>query len=78
MGITTFSGPIKAGTIKDTTGTTLGTDVKNTGQVVMSYFDVFKKRNGVCFQAWIRSREDTIKIIITKINAEIFKGTFCR
>jgi hypothetical protein len=36
MGITTFSGPIKAGTIKDTTGTTLGTDVKNTGQVVMS------------------------------------------
>ena len=36
MGITTFSGPIKAGTIKDTTGTTLGTDVKNTGQVVMA------------------------------------------
>lgn len=36
MGITTFSGPIKAGTIKYTTGTTLGTDVKNTGQVVMS------------------------------------------
>jgi hypothetical protein len=36
MGITTFSGPIKAGTIKSTTGTTLGTDVKNTGQVVMA------------------------------------------
>jgi hypothetical protein len=36
MGITTFSGPIKAGTIKYTTGTTLGTDVKNTGQVVMA------------------------------------------
>jgi hypothetical protein len=35
MANTTFSGPIKAGTIKDTTGTTLGTDVKNTGQVVM-------------------------------------------
>jgi len=35
MGTTTFSGPIKAGTIKDTTGTTLGSDVKNTGQVVM-------------------------------------------
>jgi hypothetical protein len=27
MGTTTFSGPIKAGTIRDTTGTTLGTDV---------------------------------------------------
>ena len=36
MGITTFSGPIKAGTIKNTTGTTLGANVKNTGQVVMS------------------------------------------
>jgi hypothetical protein len=43
MGTTTFSGPIKAGTIKDTTGTTLGTDVKNTGQVVMAqsaYIDI--------------------------------------
>ena len=36
MGTTTFSGPIKAGTIKETTGATLGSDVKNTGQVVMS------------------------------------------
>jgi hypothetical protein len=35
MGTTTFSGPIKAGTIKDTTGTTLGTDVQNTGFVQM-------------------------------------------
>ena len=36
MGTTTFSGPIKAGTIKHTTGTTLGSDVANVGQVVMS------------------------------------------
>ena len=36
MATTTFSGPIKAGTISNTTGTTLGDDVKNTGQVVMS------------------------------------------
>ena len=36
MGTTTFSGPIKAGTIKNTTGTTVGTDIKNTGQVVMA------------------------------------------
>ena len=36
MGTTTFSGPIKAGTIKETTGTRLGSDVKNTGQVVMA------------------------------------------
>jgi len=36
MATTTFSGPIKAGTIRNTTGTTLGSDIKNTGQVVMS------------------------------------------
>jgi hypothetical protein len=36
MASSTFSGPIKAGTIRETTGTTLGTNVKNTGQVVMA------------------------------------------
>ena len=36
MAQTTFSGPILAGTIKNTTGTTVGTDMKNTGQVVMA------------------------------------------
>lgn len=36
MGTTTFSGPIRAGTIKDTTGTTVGTNVANVGQVVMA------------------------------------------
>ena len=36
MGTTTFSGPIKAGTIKDTTGTTVGENVQNTGFVLMS------------------------------------------
>jgi len=35
MGKTTFSGPIRAGNIPDTTGTTLGTNVKNVGSVVM-------------------------------------------
>jgi hypothetical protein len=35
MGITTFSGPIKAGTIKETTGTTIGENVQNTGFVQM-------------------------------------------
>jgi hypothetical protein len=36
MATTTFSGPIKAGTIRNTTGTTIGTNVANTGQVVMT------------------------------------------
>ena len=36
MATTTFSGPIKAGTISNTTGTTLGDNIRNTGQVVMT------------------------------------------
>lgn len=36
MANTTFSGPIKAGSIKDTTGTTVGTNVANVGQVLMA------------------------------------------
>jgi len=36
MANTTFSGPIKAGTIKNTTGTTVGTDKANVGFVLMA------------------------------------------
>tara|TARA_R100001460_G_scaffold741_2_gene3338 strand:- start:184 stop:480 length:297 start_codon:yes stop_codon:yes gene_type:complete len=36
MANTTFSGPIKAGTISNTTGTTLGKDITNVGQVIMA------------------------------------------
>lgn len=36
MGTTTFTGPIKAGPIINTSGTTLGRDVKNTGFVIMA------------------------------------------
>ena len=36
MGTTTFTGPITAGNILYTTGTTVGTDVKNVGYVVMA------------------------------------------
>jgi hypothetical protein len=35
MANTTFSGPVRAGPISQTTGTTLGQNVKNVGQVVM-------------------------------------------
>lgn len=34
MGTTTFSGPVKVGNVFNTSGTTLGSDVKNTGTVV--------------------------------------------
>lgn len=36
MATTNFSGPITAGQIRNTTGTTLGQNIKNIGQVVMS------------------------------------------
>ena len=36
MANTTFSGPIKAGNIFNTTGTTVGTNVSNVGSVVMA------------------------------------------
>ena len=36
MATTTFSGPIKAGTIRNTIGTTVGTNVANTGFVTMA------------------------------------------
>jgi hypothetical protein len=36
MGTTTFSGPVKAGPISQTTGTTVGTNVANVGFVVMA------------------------------------------
>jgi hypothetical protein len=35
MGTSTFSGPVRAGPIKFTTGTTLGQDVANTGSVIL-------------------------------------------
>lgn len=36
MGTTTFSGPIKAGTIRDTIGTTVNSNVANVGSVIMA------------------------------------------
>lgn len=36
MGYTTFTGPVRAGNILDTTGVTPGVDVQNVGQVVMA------------------------------------------
>ena len=46
MANTTFSGPIKAGTIANTTGTTLGSDVKNVGQVVMCQSQAITQADG--------------------------------
>lgn len=47
MGTTTFSGPVRAGTIRSTTGTTLGRDVANTGYVIMSQTAVMNQATNV-------------------------------
>ena len=47
MGTTTFSGPIRAGTIKDTSGKTLGVDVANVGFATMVQSAEVWQRTGV-------------------------------
>ena len=47
MGVTTFSGPLKVGPIKFTTGTTLGTDVADLGFASLTQFEaVTQATNG--------------------------------
>lgn len=46
MGTTTFTGPIKAGNIINTSGTTVGTDVANVGYVVMSQSSAVTQASG--------------------------------
>jgi len=47
MGQTTFSGPIRAGAIQNTTGTTVGTDIANVGYVVMSQTAVMNQATNI-------------------------------
>ena len=46
MANTTFSGPIRAGNIKNTTGTTVGSDIANVGYVVMMQTHSMDLSNG--------------------------------
>lgn len=46
MGTTTFTGPIRAGDILNTSGTTLGADVANVGYVVMAQSAAFTQASG--------------------------------
>lgn len=46
MGTTTFTGPIKAGDIVNTSGSTLGSDVKNTGWVLMAQSSAVTQASG--------------------------------
>lgn len=47
MGTTTFTGPIKAGPILNTSGTTIGTDVTNVGFVLMAQSAVVNQATNV-------------------------------
>jgi hypothetical protein len=80
MGTTTFSGPIKAGTIKNTTGTTLGTDVKNTGQVVMAqsaYIDITgaSHLNQVIATIPAKSQITDVVLNVTEVNDDTTGAT---
>jgi len=46
MANTTFSGPLRAGPIQNTTGTTVGTDIANVGYVVMAQSSPFTQASG--------------------------------
>jgi hypothetical protein len=46
VGTTTFTGPIKAGNIPNTSGSTLGSNVKNTGWALMSQSAAFTQASG--------------------------------
>ena len=52
MANTTFTGPIKAGPLLNTTGVTLGKDVKNTGQVAMTQSIMISMAEAASTKTW--------------------------
>tara|TARA_E500000318_G_scaffold22357_1_gene22623 strand:- start:188 stop:637 length:450 start_codon:yes stop_codon:yes gene_type:complete len=80
MGTTTFSGPIKAGTIKDTTGSTVGTNVKNVGFVKCAQTASWTQSTtaadtGIVIPANSQITEITIYITTATAAANISMGT---
>ena len=73
MANTTFSGPIRAGTISNTTGTTVGTNMKNTGQVVMAQTHAIDLSGGalaaVATNVIIPANSQLIDIVFDSITA---------
>jgi hypothetical protein len=73
MANTTFSGPIKAGSIKDTTGTTVGTNVANVGSVLMAQsavIDIIGASNANQVVATVPANSQIVDVIlnITTVN----------
>ena len=80
MGTTTFSGPIKSGTIKDTTGSTVGTNVKNVGFVKCAQTASWTQSTtaadtGIVIPANSQITEITIYITTATTAANISMGT---
>ena len=74
MGITTFSGPIKAGNIFHTTGTTVGTDMKNVGFTVMAQSEaITEAAASASTSIVIPANSQIIDIKCLAIQAEILK-----
>ena len=68
MGQTTFSGPIRAGNIPNTTGTTVGTNVKNVGYALMaqsSYIDIIGAASLNQVVATVPAYSQIVDVILT-------------
>jgi hypothetical protein len=71
MGTTTFSGPVKAGTIKDTTGSTVGTNVANVGFALMAQSAVISITGvqGINLVATIPANSKIISVVLNVTTA---------
>ena len=78
MASTTFSGPVKAGPIKETTGTTVGTNVKNTGFVLMAQsvvLDIIGATAADQVVATIPAGSQIVDVILNVVVANTDTGT---
>ena len=80
MATTTFSGPIKAGTIANTTGTTVGTNVTNVGFVKMAQTAIWSQSTtaadtGIVIPANSQITEIIVNITTACDAANISMGT---
>lgn len=75
MGKTTFSGPIRAGDIANTTGTTLGQNVKNVGSVVMvQHFPITQAGSATALGTEIVLPANSHILNIQMLNSVAFDG----
>ena len=80
MANTTFSGPVRAGTISNTTGPTLGTNIANVGQVLMAQsvkIDIIgaSNLNQVCAVVPANSQIVDVIVNVTTVNNDTGAAT---